>query len=327
MLTSSGTGAMETALTNLTSPGDRILVIDSGKFGHRWLDLAAAFGREAVVLSPAAGQPLSPEGLTERLESEPDVTALFFAACETSTGVRADTAALAAAARRERGDDLLVVVDAITEVGAAPLEMDGWDLDVVIGGSQKVFMIPPGLSMLALSQRAQARLARTGGSGLYFNLARELEAQQRHSTAWTPSTALFVALEAAVARMLADGMERIWADTECRAKMTRAAVQAMGLELYAAAPARSLTAVKAPADVDSGRIVTALEEGFGIRIAGGQGELKGKIFRIAHLGYIDDVETLGTIGALGITLNRLGVQADTAAGLAAAAEVMAATGD
>ena len=323
LMTASGTGAMETALTNLTRPGDVVVIVDSGKFGHRWLDLATAFGRKPVVLTPEAGHPVEPAEITRALQENPAATALFFAACESSTGVRVDCRSLAAAARKAAGQRVLVVVDAITEVGAAPVETDEWGLDAVVGGSQKAFMIPPGLAFLALSARAEARLASTGGAGLYFNLGRELAAQRQNATAWTPSTALVSALHAALTSMLAQGMETIWADTERRAKMARAGVTAMGLELFAAAPAVSLTAVKSPEGIDSGKIVSRLEADFGVRIAGGQGDLKGKIFRVAHLGYIDEIETLGTLGALGITLNRLGVRADTASGLAAAAQVMA----
>jgi aspartate aminotransferase-like enzyme len=161
----------------------------------------------------------------------PRAAALCFAACESSTGVQADVAAVAAAARAAGREDLLVLVDAITAVGAAPLEADGWDLDVVIGGSQKAFMIPPGLAFLSLSPRAQRRLAVTGGGGLYFNLARELAAQQGSSTAWTPATALVYALDAALAAIPATGVEEVWAATERRARMTRAAVAALGLGL------------------------------------------------------------------------------------------------
>jgi serine---pyruvate transaminase len=323
LLTSSGTGAMEAALTNLTRPGDTVLVVDSGRFGHRWLDLCAAFGRRGVGVPTAAGRAVDPGAVGAALEEHDQATALCFAACESSTGVRADVQAVARAARRAAGERALLLVDAITELGAGPLETAAWDLDVVIGGSQKAFMVPPGLSFLTLSGRAAERLAATGGAGLYFNLARELKAQQEGSTSWTPATALIHALEAALDRMLADGLETIWAATERRARMTRAATVAMGMTLHAVAPAVSLTAVNAPPGIESGTIVAGLESGFGIRIAGGQGDLKGRIFRIAHLGWIDEVDTLGTLGALGVTLNRLGFAADTAAGLAAAAAIMA----
>ncbi|MFQ5720147.1 MAG: pyridoxal-phosphate-dependent aminotransferase family protein [Acidobacteriota bacterium] len=322
LLTSSGTGAMEAALTSLTAVDDAVLVVDSGKFGHRWMDLAAAFGRHATALVPAAGAAVSPQEVGEAIRENSALTALFFAACESSTGVAADVKGLATAARQAAGEKLLVVVDAITQVGAAPLEMDAWDVDVAIGGSQKAFMMPPGLAFLALSSRAQERLTATGGGGLYFDLARELAAQRRGSTAWTPGTALAYALDAACEQMLAAGLPALWEATGRRARMTRAAVVQMGLRLYARSPAAALTAVLAPDGIDAGKIVSRLEADFGVRIAGGQGSLKGKLLRIAHLGYIDTIETLGTLGALGITLNRLGVDADTAGGLAAAVEVM-----
>ncbi len=322
LLTCSGTGAMEASLVSLTRPGDQVMVVDSGKFGGRWRDLCAAHGREAVVIRPDPRQAVTPEEVGAAAAAHPRASALCLAACESSTGVGVDVQAVAAAARAAAGDRLLLLVDAITAVGAAPLEADAWDLDVVIGGSQKAFMVPPGLAFLSLSTRAQGRLGETGGGGLYLDLARELKAQREGSTAWTPSTALAFALEAALAALLAEGMEAVWAATERRARMTRAAVAALGLTLYPRSPAPSLTAVEAPPGLDSGSIVASLEQEFGVRIAGGQGSLKGRIFRLAHMGYIDEVETLGTLGALGITLRRLGVDADPAAGLAAATRIL-----
>ncbi|MCZ6747000.1 MAG: alanine--glyoxylate aminotransferase family protein [Acidobacteria bacterium] len=325
ILTSSGTGAMEASLVSLTRPGDQVVVVDSGKFGGRWRDIALAHGRKPLVVSPPAGQAVSPEEVARAVVPAGGATALFFAACESSTGVRADTRALAAAARKAAGSDLLVVVDAITELGAGPLETAAWDLDVVIGGAQKAFMIPPGLAFLALSSRAVARLESGGGGGYYFDLSRELKAQRQDSTAWTPASGLIAALDTALDRLLeGGGMEQIWRATQQRAGMTRAALQAMGLTLYAADPAVSLTAACAPAGLDSGRIVAEVERNFGVRLAGGQGSLKGKIFRIAHLGYIDMVDTLGTLGAVGATLERLGAPVDTAAGMAAAVSCMSA---
>jgi aspartate aminotransferase-like enzyme len=326
LLTSSGTGAMEAALVSLTGPGDEIIVVDSGKFGARWLEIGAAYRRRTVTLRPPRNRPVSPREVAEAVRDHPGARALCFAACESSTGVRADTRELTAAARREAGDRLLVMVDAITELGAAPLEAEAWDLDVVLGGAQKAFMVPPGLAFLALSPRAEARLAETGGGGYYFNLHRELHAQRQGNTAWTPATALVAALEAALERMLEEGLQEIFAATRRRAEMTRAGITAMGLELFARVPAVSLTAVMAPPGFDSGRIVSRLEADYGLRIAGGQAELKGKIFRIAHLGYIDEVETLGTLGALGATLQAMGARVDPAAGLAAALEILSAGG-
>jgi aspartate aminotransferase-like enzyme len=323
LLTASGTGAMEAALINLTGPDDEVIVVNSGKFGGRWLEIGAAYGRRTVDLEPPRERPVSPQEVAEAVRAHPGARAFCFAACESSTGVRADTRELAAVARREGGDGLLVMVDAITELGAAPLQTEAWDLDVVVGGAQKAFMVPPGLAFLALSPRAEARLAETGGGGYYFNLPREIQAQRQGNTAWTPATALVAALEAALKRMLETGLDEIWSATRRRAEMTRAGITAMGLELFARVPAVSLTAVTAPPGLDSGRIVSMLEADYGVRIAGGQADLKGKIFRIAHLGYIDELETLGTLGALGATLKKMGAQVDPAAGLAAALEVMA----
>lgn len=325
ILTSSGTGAMEASLVSLTRPGDHVVVVDSGKFGGRWREIALAHGRVPLVVTPPPRQAVSPQEVARVVSSAHGAKALFFAACETSTGVRVDTQAVAAAARKAAGPDLLVVVDAITELGAGPMESQAWDLDVVIGGAQKAFMIPPGLAFLALSARATAFLEAGGGSGFYLNLALELKAQRQDSTAWTPASGLIAALDIALERLLdGGGMEQIWQATEQRAAMARASLRAMGLSLYATDPAVSLTAACAPEGLDSGRIVAEVERNFGVRLAGGQGSLKGKIFRIAHLGYIDMVDTLGTLGALGVTLERLGAPVDTAAGMSAAVSCMLA---
>ena len=321
LLTSSGTGAMEAALGSLTRPGDTLLVVDSGKFGRRWLEIGAALGRRCVPIAVPPRRALAPEGLAAALAGEPGAVALCLAACESSTGVRVDLEALARTARAAAGNRLLLLVDAITELGAGPVRTDAWDLDVVIGGSQKAFMVPPGLAFLSLSERAVARLA--PGGGFYFDLTRELAAQREGSTAWTPAIALFAALDVAVGRLLETGMEAIWHATDRRARMTRAAAGAMGLEVWPLDPAVSLTALSAPAGIDSGRIVAEVERSWGVRLAGGQGDLKGRIVRVAHLGWIDEVETLGALGALGLALGRLGHRADTAAGLAAALAVMA----
>jgi aspartate aminotransferase-like enzyme len=323
LLTSSGTGGMEAVLTNLTRPGDKVVVVDSGKFGHRWVDLCRAHGREAMVVTPEARRGASPSDLASAVAGAGGAAAVCFAACESSTGVRADVAGLAAAARRSGGREMLILVDAITEVGAGPLEMKAWDLDAVVGGSQKAFMVPPGLAMVALSARAAGVLEARGGTGLYFDLARELAAQRQGSTAWTPAISLVYGLEAALEVMLAGGIEAIWKGVERRARMTRAACSAMGLEPYALDPALSLTAVMIPAGVDASRLTLTLEQEFGVRVAGGQGDLKGKILRIAHLGYIDEIETLGTLGALGAALARQGFPERTGEALAAAARVMA----
>ena len=321
LLTSSGTGAMEAAVGSLTRPNDTLLVVDSGKFGRRWLEIARALGRRPVPIAVTARHAVTADQIRAALAAEPGAVALCLAACESSTGVRVDLPAIAAAARAAAGDRLLLLVDAITELGAGPVHTDAWDLDVVIGGAQKAFMVPPGLAFLALSERATARLE--PGGAFYFDLARELAAQREGATAWTPAIALIAALDVAVGRLLEAGMETIWQACERRARMTRAAVGAMGLEVWPLDPAVSLTAVRAPAGLDSGRIVAEVERAWGVRLAGGQGDLKGRIVRIAHLGWIDEIETLGALGALGLALGRLEHPVDTAAGLAAALTVMA----
>ncbi|MES2220475.1 MAG: alanine--glyoxylate aminotransferase family protein [Acidobacteriota bacterium] len=303
LLTSSGTGAMEASISNLTSPGDRVLVLTAGKFGERWTGLAKAFGCQPDVVSAAYGQTLPLAEAKAALRS--DTKLVLMQATETSTGVRHDVKAVAEMLRAA-GSDALLVVDAITGLGTTHLDMDAWGIDVLIGGSQKAVMIPPGLAYLAVSERAWKRMETTKNPRYYFDLRKERKNASKGESAYTPGVALIAALGAAFDYIAAQaggdlgkGRVALVENAETCAAMMRAAVPAMGMRLFAPeAPAAAVTAVMPPEGVDSGIIVKQLKARFGTIVANGQGEMKGQLFRVAHLGFFDPLDTLAVIGAL-----------------------------
>jgi aspartate aminotransferase-like enzyme len=303
LLSSSGTGAMEASVSNLTSPGDRVLVLTAGKFGERWTALAKAFGCEVDVVSAPYGQTFTLDQVSAALKLETRV--VFMQATETSTGVRNDTQAVAKLLRAN-GSEALLVVDAITGLGTTHLDMDAWGVDVIIGGSQKAVMIPPGLSYLAVGDRAWDRMEASYNPRYYFDLRKERKNAKNGESAYTPAVALIAALGAALDYIagqadgnLCEGRKKLVDNAETIAAMTRAAVQALGMTLFAPeSPSAAATAVLPPKGVDSGVIVKELKSRFAAVITNGQGEMKGQIFRIAHLGFFDYMDTIALVGAL-----------------------------
>jgi len=309
VLASSGTGVMEASVSNLTSPGDTVLVLTAGKFGERWTGLAKAFGCQVEVVDAPYGETFSLEDVRARLN--PKVRAVFVQATESSTGARHDIEGIAKIVRQQAGDTLLVV-DAITGLGTTHLDVDGWGVDVIIGGSQKALMMPPGLAYCAVSERAWKRMETTSNPRYYFDLRKERKSAAKGETAYTPATSLFAALGAALEFVrnmgkgdLAKGREELVNNAELCAAMTRAGAKALGLKLYASTPAAALTAVSSPDGIDSGKIVKEFRESFDAVVANGQGEMKGKLFRIAHIGYYDYLDTIGILGALEHVLARV----------------------
>ncbi len=303
LMAASGTGAMEASVSNLTSPGDRVLVLTAGKFGERWTALTKAFGCQVDVVTAPYGQTFALDAVRAALK--PDTRAVYMQATETSTGARHDVAAVAELLRSAKSEALLVV-DAITGLGTTHLEIDAWGLDVVIGGSQKAVMIPPGLAYLSVSERAWQRMETTKNPRYYFDLRRERKSAANGESAYTPAVALIAALGAAFDYIagqaggdLAIGRDTLIDNAETCAAMTRAALPAMGLRLFAPdAPAAAVTAILPPEGVDSGVIVKEMKTRFALTLTNGQGEMKGRIFRVAHLGYFDPLDTLAVIGAL-----------------------------
>jgi len=309
VLACSGTGVMEAAVSNLTSPEDTVLVLTAGKFGERWTGLAKAFGCQVEVLEAPYGETFSLAGIRARIN--PQVRAVFVQATESSTGARHDIEGIAKIVRTQ-GDQTLLVVDAITGLGTTHLDVDGWGVDFIIGGSQKALMMPPGLAYCAVSERAWKRMEKTTSPRYYFDLRKERKSAAKGETAYTPATSLFAALGAALDFIrgmgkgdLAKGREMLVNNAELCAEMTRAGAKALGLELYASSPAAALTAITSPDGIDSGKIVKEFRESFDAVVANGQGEMKGKLFRIAHIGYYDYLDTIGILGALEHVLARV----------------------
>jgi aspartate aminotransferase-like enzyme len=303
LLSSSGTGAMEASVSNLTSPGDRVLVLTAGKFGERWVSLAKAFSCDVDVVSAPYGQTFDLEDVRKALKIE--TRAILMQASETSTGVRHDVQGVAEVLKQS-GKDAVLVVDAITGLGTTHIDMDAWGVDVLIGGSQKAVMIPPGLSYLAVGDRAWDLMEISLNPRYYFDLRKERKNAAKGESAYTPAVALIAALGAALDYIagqadgdLAAGRAKLVENAESCAAMTRAAVEALGLKLFAPeAPAAAVTAVLPPPGLDSGAIVKELKSRFAAVITNGQGEMKGQIFRIAHLGFFDYMDTIALIGAL-----------------------------
>jgi aspartate aminotransferase-like enzyme len=308
VLACSGTGVMEASVSNLTSPGDKVLVLTAGKFGERWTGLAKAFGCNVDVLTTPYGQTFSLNDIRAKLT--PDVRVVFLQATESSTGVRHDVEGIAKIVRAN-GDDTLLVLDAITGLGTTHLDVDRWGVDFIIGGSQKALMIPPGLAYCAVSERAWRRMETTKSPRFYFDLRKERKSAAKGESAYTPATSLFAALGAAlefIRRMgngdLKKGREALVNNAELCAEMTRAGVQALGLKLFAASPSAALTAVCSPDGLDSGKIIKEFRESFDAVVANGQGEMKGQMFRVAHIGYYDYLDTIGILAALEHVLAR-----------------------
>ncbi len=303
LLASSGTGAMEAAVSNLTSPGDRVLVLSAGKFGERWEALAKAFGCTVDLIKAPNGATFSLDEVRKALK--PDTRAVLVQATESSTGVRHDIQGIANLLKDAKSDALLVV-DAITGLGTTHFDVDGWGVDIIIGGSQKAVMIPPGLAYLAVSDRAWQAMETSKNPRYYFDLRKERKNAQKGESAYTPAVALIAAMGAALDYIAAQGdgdvaagRKKLVDNAETCAAMTRAAVQALGLKLFGPdAPAAAATAVLPPEGVDSGVIVKELKSKFAAVITNGQGEMKGQIFRIAHIGFFDYMDTIAIIGAL-----------------------------
>jgi aspartate aminotransferase-like enzyme len=307
VLASSGTGAMEAAVSNLTSPGDKVLVLTAGKFGERWVSLAKAFGCDVTVLSKPYGQSFAISEVQQHLT--PETKAVFVQATETSTGVRHDVGAIS---RLLKGSDTLLVVDAITGLGTTAFNVDGDGIDVIIGGSQKALMIPPGLAYLAVSERAWARMETSKQPRYYFDLRKERKSAAKGESAYTPAVALIAAMGAALDYLeqqgegdLARGRDLLVANAELCAGATRAAAKAMGLELFSASHSAAVTAVKAPEGVSSSDVVKGFKKEFAGVLSDGQGEMKGQILRIAHIGYLDYLDCAAIIAGLEQVLHQL----------------------
>ena len=320
VLVASGSGGLEAATQNFFSPGDEVLVCSAGKFGERWIELMRAWGMQMTVLTAPYGQAVQPEAVSQALMRNKQIRGVFVQASETSTGTQHDIEAMSHAVKKTQA---LFVVDAITGIGTMPLDIEGWGLDVVIGGSQKAFMIPPGLAFLSVSPKAWSMAETAKAPRYYFDLKREKKNAVNGESAWTPNTALLLALAEALKFIKSIGMDKLIENAQLLARATRKAVGELGLELFSSSPGSSVTAVRPPAGMDSGVIVKEFRSRFNAIITNGQGSMKGQIFRLAHLGYFDFHDLFAVIAELEIILAAQGYPVRFGTGVAAAQNVYA----
>lgn len=320
MFSSSGTGAMEAAVSNLVSSGDRVLVGTAGKFGERWLELGEAYGAKVTKVEAPYGHPLTLAEFQKRLEAEGPYRAVFVQATESSTGVSHDVKSLGALVRAH--PETCLVVDAITGLGTSDLRPDDWGLDIVIGASQKALMVPPGLAFVSVSKKAWKFVGKSKSPRYYFDFARERDSLAKGESSFTPATTLVVSLHVTLDYIRQLGRENLISNAALLAEMTREAARMLGLKLFAAcSPANALTAICAPQGMDSGLIIKELRSRFAAIVANGQGSMRGKIFRLAHLGYFDVLDLVALLAALEIALVKLGQKIELGSGVRAAQQV------
>jgi aspartate aminotransferase-like enzyme len=321
VFTSSGTGAMEGTVSNLLSRGDKALVVRGGKFGERWGEICKAYGIEFVPVDVEWGSAVDLKQIQKVLESDRAIRAVYIQASETSTGVRHPVREIAEIV--SKFEDTVLVVDAITGIGVFDLPMDRWGLDVVVSGSQKAMMLPPGLSFVALNDKAWTFVERSNLPKFYFDFKKELKNVLKNQSSYTPAISLFVGLQESLRLIRQEGLEAVFKRHEKLAAATRAAVKALGLELYAPdSPSNALTAVKVPAGIDGIKLQNLFFERFGITVAEGQDRAKGKIIRIAHLGYYDRLDMVMVISALEMLLKEMGHAFELGKGVKAAEEIL-----
>jgi aspartate aminotransferase-like enzyme len=317
---SSGTGAMEGTVANTLCAGDKALVVEGGKFGERWTGICKAFGVKARALAVPWGRSVDPGAIAQALEQDPELKAVFVQATETSTGALFPVREIGAVVSRYPGT--LMVVDGISHLGAQELPLDDWKLDVVVCGSQKALMLPPGLAFAALSDKAWGFVEKSTLPKYYFNFKKEWKNLTKNQSAYTPAISLILGLAQSLRMIRKEGLENIFARHARLARATRAAMKAIGLALYAPeAGANSMTAVVAPSGIDGQRVVKILREKHRLTIAGGQDQAKGKIFRLAHLGFVDSFDVIMGVAAVEMTLKELGYDFELGKGVKTAMEV------
>ena len=321
VFTSSGTGAMEGAISNILSRGDKALVIQGGKFGERWGEVCKAYGIEFIPIDVEWGKAVEPESIRKALESDPAIRAVYTQASETSTGVRHPIREIAEIVKRY--EDKVIVVDAITGIGVFDIPTDEWGIDVVVSGSQKALMLPPGLAFASLSEKAWRLVERSDLPKFYFDFKKEFKSTKKNQSSYTPAISLFVGLRESLNMIRKEGLEALFRRHEKLARATREAVKALGLGLYAPdSPSNAVTAVKIPEGIDGERLKDLFFERFGITVAEGQDRAKGKIIRIAHLGYYGRLDMVMVISALEMLLKEMGHRFELGAGVRRLEEVL-----
>lgn len=317
--TSSGTGAMEAAVVNFLSPGDKAIVIQGGKFGERFSDICKAYGINFIPIDVEWGNAVDLKVIEKLLKEIPDVKAVYSTLCETSTAVLTDVKGLAGLLKNR---DTILAVDAISGLGADELKVDEWGIDLVVSGSQKGLMIPPGLAFLSVSPKAWKMAEKSKCPKFYFNLKDAKKALDSNDTPWTPALTLIIGLVEALKIIKEEGVENVIKRHGILAEATREAVKALGLRVYSNAPSNAVTAVTVPVGIDGEKLVKTLRDKYGITIAGGQSELKGKVFRIAHLGYMNRFDVIVAISAVETILHEMGYKFNLGAGVKRAEEVL-----
>ena len=321
IFTSSSTGAMEGAVVNLLSPGDRVLVISGGKFGERWVELCQAYGVKVDCLDVEWGMPMNLNSVAEKLESNPDIKCVYATLCETSTGTVHDIEGLGRIVKE--AENTLLVVDAVSGLGAIDIQTDNWHVDVLVSGSQKGLMTPPGLGFISISKQAWAAVEKATLPRYYFDLKKAKESLAKKQTPFTCSVSLILALRESLVLIKREGLSNTLARHARLAEATRAGVKALGLELFApAAPANAVTAVKMPEGVDGKVLIKLINDKYGITFAGGHSRLAGKIIRIAHLGQCDDMDIIAAMSALEMALPELGYAVQSGSGVQAAEKIL-----
>jgi aspartate aminotransferase-like enzyme len=320
-LTASGTGGMEAAIANCFAAGDKVICCIAGRWGERWKNLCRAFGLEAVNVTCPYGQSIQPEQLARALQQHSDAAGVCATLSETATGAGNNIEAFG---KLVAPTPAVFLVDAISALGAVECRTDDWQVDICVTGSQKALMLPPGLAFVAVSPKAWQRIERNPGARVfYFDLKKYRDKLKESDTPYTPANTLVRALRVSLKKLREEGIDNVWKRHSRIAAATRAGVRALGLEVFAAEPTDGLTAVKVPDGVDGAALLSKLEKQYGVRLAGGQDTLKGKIIRLAHMGYIDQFDILAALSALELVLLELGYRLEPGAGVAAAQRVLA----
>lgn len=321
VLASSGTGAMEAAVVNAVPRGGKAIVLDAGRFAQRWGEICQAFGIEVIRHQAPWGEAVEAAEVEQLLKLHPDAVAVFGTLMESSTGVALDVRALGEVIRQR---DALFVVDGISGAGAIECRTDAWGIDMLIVGSQKALMLPPGLAMLTVSRKAWKQIDRVNAQAFYFDLKLYRQKMQADAeTPWTPAHTLISALVETLRLLRAEGIENVWRKNRVLAEATRAGIAALGLELFAKRPADGMSAVLVPSEIDANRLLRRLEARFGVKLASGQGPLKGRIFRMAHFGLIDELDILATLSAIELVLHELGWPIEWGRAAGAASQILA----
>jgi aspartate aminotransferase-like enzyme len=319
MLASSGTGAMEASVANLFSPADKVLVINGGKFGERWLNIANAFGLHPIELKVQWGRAVEVEAVEKQLRAHPDLKGVMIQASETSTTVLHPVKEIAKLTK----NGPLFLVDGVTAVGVVSVPLDDWGIDVLVTGSQKALMLPPGLGFIALSDRAWERTKQATLPRFYFDLNLERKSQQKGSGAFTPAVSLIFGVRASLDMMQREGLDKVYARHARMSRATRAAATALGLKLLAPdSPSPAATGVYLPEGIDADQVLDYLRDHMNITLAEGQDQLKGKVIRIAHVGYMGAFDVITAVAALEMALRKFGVELPFGKGVAAAQEVL-----